>query len=423
MLIEFSVSNYKSFRDRQTLSMVASPRLGKRENVISPRVKGEKLPNLLKVAAIYGPNASGKSSLLKAIDFVRDVYNRSQHRPDKRFTADHFRFDADLKDKPSNFEYHYIQKGMRYQYLVSANQDRIVFEELTAFPNGKERLLFKRELVNEKEIYKFGDTLEGGEQVHEAWRKTTSPRSLYLAQAAQNSSEDMTQLKIPFSWFDESLLVIDQNSLQTWSSASRKILAVLPDTAESLSSFLADVDIPISSISITAKDENSEDLLKKTFAAAEDFEQFDKDTKTTLIHKSALGEADFDFTEESEGTRNLIGFWLPWATLSLRGNHKDDNLALMIDELDSSLHPQIVANIIKRHIKSTRQSQLIFTTHDTHLMKSKILRRDQFWITERDRNAATRLFSIYDFEGREGEDVERRYFAGRYRGLPLTKDV
>jgi len=423
MLIEFSVSNFKSFRDRQTLSMVASPRLGKRENVISPRVKGEKLPNLLKVAAIYGPNASGKSSLFKAIDFVRDVFSKAPHRPDKKLTADYFRFDVDLEEEPSNFEYHFIQKGMRYQYLLSANNNRIVFEELTAFPSGKERLLFKRELVNEKETYKFGSTLEGGEQVHEAWRKTTSPRSLYLAQAAQNSSDDMTQLKIPFSWFDDSLLVIDQNSLDTWSRASRKVLAMIPDTAESLSNFLAEVDIPISSISITAKDESHKDLLNKTILDAEGFDEFDNDTKTTLIHKSALGDANFDFAEESEGTKNLIGFWLPWATLALRGSKKDDNLTLFIDELDSSLHPQIVANIIKRHIKSTHHSQLIFTTHDTHLMKSRILRRDQFWITERDKNAATRLFSVHDFEGREGEDLERRYFAGRYRGLPLTKDV
>lgn len=423
MLIEFSVSNFKSFRDRQTLSMVASPRLGKRENVITPRVKGEKLPNLLKVAAIYGPNASGKSSLLSAIDFVRDVVSKAQHRPDKKLTASHFRFDVELQEKPSNFEYHFIQKGTRYQYLVSANHDRIVFEELTAFPNGKERLLFKREVINDKEAYEFGSTLDGGEQVHEAWRKITSPKSLYLAQAAQNSSEDMTQLKDPFSWFYSSLLVIDQNSLDTWSRASRKVLAVLPDTAADLSTFLADLDIPISSISIKANNESYEGLLNKTFNGVKDFDEFDKDTKTTLIHKSALGEADFDFTEESEGTRNLIGFWLPWHTLALRGSLEDDNLTLIVDELDSSLHPQIVADIIKRHIKSTHHSQLIFTTHDTHLMNSKILRRDQFWITERDKNAATRLFSVHDFEGREGEDLERRYFAGRYRGLPLTKDV
>lgn len=423
MLIEFSVTNFKSFRDRQTLSMVASSRLGKRENVISPKVKGEKLPNLLKVAAIYGPNASGKSSLLTAINFVRDVLSRAPRRDDKSLSADPFRFDVDLKEKPSTFEYHFIQKGMRYQYIVSANNNRIFLEELTAFPNGKDRLLFKRELINQQETYEYGTSLEGGWQVHEAWRKITSPTSLFLAQAAQNSSEDMTQLKIPFSWFKSALLVVDQNSLQGWSRGSRKVLAALPDSAQELSTFLADVDIPITSISISTNHETHEELLNKINLETDDLDEFDKNTKTTLSHKSALGEADFDFTEESEGTRNLIGFWLPWATLAMRDRQKDNSFSLIIDELDSSLHPQIVANIIKKHIKSTTRSQLIFTTHDTHLMKSKILRRDQFWITERDKNSATRLFSIYDFEGREGEDLEKRYFAGRFRGLPLTKDV
>jgi AAA15 family ATPase/GTPase len=420
MLIEFSVSNFMSFRERQTLSMVASNRLGKKENVIVPNVDGEKLPNLLKVAAIYGPNASGKSSLLEAIDFVKDMIRRDSRASDKTLPVSHFRFDKSLELEPSNFEYHFIQDGTRYQYLVSANISRVTLEELTAFPNGKESLLFRREFTSKGEVYVFGDTLEGGELVHETWRKLTNPRSLFLAQAAEYSSEDLTQLKIPCSWFENSCLVINQNSFHTWSRASRKILALMPDTAVTLSNFLADVDIPISSIAISASEEN-QSLLSSPFEEPEELRKFDDDTTTTLTHRSALGEANFDYKEESEGTKNLIGFWLPWYTLAMKGKEKGDNLTLIIDELDSSLHPQIVVNIIKKHIANSKFSQLIFTTHDTHLMNSKILRRDQFWITERDKNAATRLYSIYDFDGREGEDLERRYFAGRYRGLPLTK--
>ncbi|MNF86049.1 hypothetical protein D3C84_684720 [compost metagenome] len=94
---------------------------------------------------------------------------------------------------------------------------------------------------------------------------------------------------------------------------------------------------------------------------------------------------------------------------------------LCVDELNSSLHPDIVADLIGKHLDSGLDTQLIFTTHDTHLMNEKILRRDQFWITERDVNGATCLFSIHDFEGRESEDVEKRYFEGRYRGLPLIR--
>jgi AAA15 family ATPase/GTPase len=93
----------------------------------------------------------------------------------------------------------------------------------------------------------------------------------------------------------------------------------------------------------------------------------------------------------------------------------------MIDELDSSLHPKIIALLVEKHIKSRDQGQLIFTTHDTHLMDTKLLRRDQFWITERDGNGATKLRSIHDFKGRDSEDIEKRYYEGRYRGLPIVK--
>ena len=124
------------------------------------------------------------------------------------------------------------------------------------------------------------------------------------------------------------------------------------------------------------------------------------------------------YTDESEGTKNLIGFWLPWVT---KNPFYGSDRLLIVDELDSSLHPKIVAALVEKHINSSVPSQLIFTTHDTHLMDTKLLRRDQFWITERDMNGATQLRSIHDFEGRESEDIEKRYYEGRYRGLPLVK--
>jgi AAA15 family ATPase/GTPase len=94
---------------------------------------------------------------------------------------------------------------------------------------------------------------------------------------------------------------------------------------------------------------------------------------------------------------------------------------LVIDELDSSLHPKIVASLVEKHLAYENPAQLIFSTHDTHLMDTKLLRRDQFWLTERDANGATALRSIYEFEGREGEDLEKRYYEGRYRGLPIVR--
>ena len=139
---------------------------------------------------------------------------------------------------------------------------------------------------------------------------------------------------------------------------------------------------------------------------------------TTLTHSTALGDAEFDFSEESEGTKNLFGFSLPWLVFLSKGS--STNL-MVVDELDSSLHPKLVEALIRRHVQEEPLCQLLFTTHDTHLMDTKLLRRDQLWITDRDINGATQLRSIHDFEGRESEDVEKRYYEGRYRGLPFVR--
>ena len=123
--------------------------------------------------------------------------------------------------------------------------------------------------------------------------------------------------------------------------------------------------------------------------------------------------------------KNLIGFFLPWFLIGapIDDFSRPDSIisTLIVDELDSSLHPAIVACLVKKHLETKSQAQLIFTTHDTHLMDTKLLRRDQFWVTERDINGATQLRSIHDFEGRESEDLEKRYYEGRYRGLPFVR--
>ncbi|RON02015.1 ATPase [Pseudomonas brassicacearum] len=414
MLIEFSVSNYRSFREKQTLSMAATPRLSKKRNVFKPSVNGEKLPDLLKVAAIYGPNASGKSSLIRAMGIMGSLLASTPTSNDEPLPVSPFRFDPQLKDEPSFFEYNFLQGGIRYRFVLRMTAQRILEEQLVSYPKGKETLLYERHFGDEGERYVFGSSLEGGKEVHNAWRRLTSPKMLFISQAVANSSEELTQLRAPFSWFQTGLLVIEQNNMMGLSAASIRFLQMASDYTGDLRDFLAEVDIPVSAIQLNTDADSvptrKKLTLKEFFAAAQ------KD-KVTLTHTSLLGRAEFDFSEESGGTKNLIGFWLPWFMI----NHANGSGILSVDELDSSLHPAIVADLIEKHLDGGLDTQLIFTTHDTHLMNAKTLRRDQFWITERDANGATSLFSVHDFEGREGEDVEKRYFEGRYRGLPLIR--
>ncbi len=409
MLIEFSVSNYRSFREKQTFSMVAAPRLKKGDNVFKPVVKGEKLPDLLKVAAIYGPNASGKSNLIKAFDIVRDITNR---QPSAQFTplpVSPFRFDPQLADQPSRIELHFIHAEQRYEFELALTQQRIVEERLVAFPQGKETLLYERCHLPSGDKYTFGTQLEGGDDLHELWRKSTSSQMLFLVQAVANSSENLKQLREPLNWLQAGFMVFFGNiSMMALTQLSQQQAEMDMSYAEDLSSFLQEVDVPVTHIRFDQAESNSTGLLQSIESKPK--------SKTILTHRTALGEAEFDLQEESEGTKNLIGFWLPWSI-----HTESKRLTLVVDELDSSLHPEIVASLVAKHLKSGSAAQLIFTTHDTHLMDAKLLRRDQFWLTERDANGATQLRSIHDFEGRESEDLEKRYYEGRYRGLPFVR--
>ncbi|MCF7966036.1 MAG: ATP-binding protein [Methylobacter tundripaludum] len=416
MLIEFSVSNYRSFREKQIFSMVAAPRLKKGDNVFKPFVKGEKLPNLLKVAAIYGPNASGKSNLIKAFGIVSYIANRKPSAQPTLLPVFPFRFDPQLADQPSRVELNFVYAEQRYEFELALTQDRIIEERLLVFPSGKETLLYERRHLPSGDEYIFGPQLEGGKDLHELWRKSTGPQMLFLTQAVANSSEELNQLRKPLTWLQNGFMIV-ADGMEVFAGPSQMLAEVHAPFAEEISSFLQDVDVPVTHIRFDQIEPNS---TEQTSAGMLGSINPKPKSKTILTHRTALGEAEFDFQEESEGTKNLIGFWLPWNSRG-QSNFNNENRTLVVDELDSSLHPEIVVSLVAKHIKSDSPAQLIFTTHDTHLMDAKLLRRDQFWLTERDANGATQLRSIHDFEGRESEDLEKRYYEGRYRGLPFVR--
>lgn len=393
--------------------MVAASRLGNKQNTFIPSVEGEKLPPLLKVAAIYGPNASGKSNLVLALDtFLRITTPTSN--TDTPLPISPFRFDPNLAEKPSEFEVHFITRRTRYQFILHLTSSRVLYECLISYPKGEETPLYERRFNGSSYEYKIG-ALEGSPEIHNAWQYITSGRHLFIAQAAIASPDENAQLKAPFEWLSKGTLAFTESTFETFSQGTRHLISTDKRLSQDISNFLKNLDIPISNIKVEYDEKNIGD----PFSSSEAFRDITKKSKTTLTHNSALGEADFDYAEESTGTKNLFGFWLPWANLS--SNNLAEKRVLIVDELDSSLHPQIVENLVRQHISNKTPAQLIFTTHNTHLMSSKLMRRDQFWITERDKNAATKLYSIYDFSGREGEGIEKRYFEGRYRGLPFIR--
>ena len=404
--------------------MVAAPRLGKKENTFAPDLSGEAFPELLKAVAIYGPNATGKSNLLRALDVVASIAKSEPTTHPEPLPVAPFRFDPGLAGKPSVFELHFIRSGMRYSYELAVTSTRVVAERLASYPKGQDELIYERRYDGSNETYTFGPSLsaEANVDVTDAWKKLTSPTSLFIARAVANSSGEMRILRAPFDWLSDSSLFL-MNGMKHLASRSQVLLRE-GYGAEEISSFLSELDIPVTKVTVELIDQEppmrSSGLGGLSQATSEGLSSARRARryKTRLTHGTALGESDISYDDESEGTKNLFGFWLPWFSKDL--DQDGARCLLLVDEIDSSLHPKIVEALVARHLKSPRVSQLIFTTHDTHLMDSKLLRRDQIWITERDANGATQLRSIHDFKGRESEDIEKRYYEGRYRGLPLT---
>lgn len=422
MLIELSVQNFRSIRERQTFSMVAAPRLIKgKQNKFKPQVRGERFPALLKVAAVYGPNASGKSTLVYAFDLLSKLTRQQPTTEKVQLEAAPFRFDKNLIDQPSIIEVHFIRNKNRYSFEIALTQDRICAEVLTVYRGGQAKELYRRRYEPARdgshgiESYSFGEELEGGNELHKVWQRLTGPRTLFLAQAVANSSEDLNQLKAPWEWL-QSLIVV-REGMRPWGEAVQRLVAKAPGFGNEIASLLSDVDIPVTSVRARLTPPTGEPL--DEHRQMENIGSISNMTvHTTLTHRTALGDADFDFSEESDGTKSLIGFALPWAAFL---TNDQANNVMVVDELDSSLHPKLIEALIRKHIQGTLSCQLVFTTHDTHLMDTKLLRRDQLWITDRDMNGATQLRSIHDFAGRESEDVEKRYYEGRYRGLPIVR--
>lgn len=397
MLIEFRVSNYRSFNEEVIFSMVAAPRLRKTGNTFKTHLKKDALPPLLKTAVIYGPNASGKSNFLKALSALMYILKHSDAER-KEFDVQPFKLN-EPSDTVSKFCIAFIQADMRYEFGLWLTQERVIKEWLNYYPLGQEELLFERQCnpATLTDDYQFGDQLEGDAALHQVWKNLTSSKALFIKQAAANSNDAFNQLKQPLEWFKK-IIVMGIQSTSYRRTSTQKLLVEHPELfLKSVVDLISSADIPITDIALKqSSDSLGIDII---------------DTKMT--HDLGGQKVEFGFEDESDGTKNLFALAPFWNLF------QKNPFVFIFDEFDSSLHPEIVAQLVEEQSKNTVNMQFIFTTHDTHLMSKKILRRDQFWFVERTRQGASRMTSLYEYKGSEGEDIEKRYYQGRYRALPV----
>ena len=411
MLIEFRVANFRSIKEEQTLSLMAS---GGGELMDSHTFEAKGFKNrLLRSAAVYGPNASGKTNLLLALVSMKDIVKKSAretHRGDT-LAVEPFKLDSRPHKEPTLFEVVFMVQGVRYQYGFSATETSVVSEWLLAFPEGRPQHWFERELgKNGRYEWKLGALLKGEKQL---WQKSTRDNALFLSTAVQLNSQ---QLLPVFDWFNDTLRFVGVRGVSPGFSAS----FCEKHGSEKVADFLQEADLGIHNLHVRQEPfdpeslpENMPDSVKQIVKTMKGGKMYEVKT----VHESSTGDqVEFDLGQESSGTCKVFELAGPFLE-SLQNGH-----VLCIDELHNSLHPELVKFLVGSFNDNTtnpRNAQLIFTTHETSMLNQKILRRDQIWFCEKDKNQATTVYALTDFHPRKGvENLELAYLSGRYGALP-----
>lgn len=419
MLIEFSVANFRSIRHRQAFSLVK----GLGDELIDTNVFDAPAVNnlkLLRSAAIYGPNAGGKSNLIRALQACKSIVLSSATSQQRGHTlpVTPFRLSAASMDAPSEFELTFIVDQVRYQYGFSATVDRICSEWLFAYPKGRPQRWFERKWTPRTESYEWdlGGNLVGEKLI---WQKSTRANALFLSTAVQLNSQ---QLQPVYDWFQNNLKI---TGIPGWNPSFSAAMCEGSEKSRVMD-FLRAADLDIADILVKKETfdirkvpENIPDHVKDSIINELKSKEF-IDIKT--LHKTIEGAPEmFDFADESDGTRKLFAFAGPWIDSLANGN------VLFIDELHDNLHPKLVHFLVQLfHNSQTnpRNAQLVFTTHETSILNQDVFRRDQVWFCEKDQDHATILYPLTDFSPRKGrENLELAYLSGRYGALPYIRPL
>lgn len=415
MLLQFSVNNFKSFKDMAVLSMEPS---ADKELPGNLTLIGKN--RCLNTIAIFGANAAGKSNVFTALTAAILLVRRSNSRQviDPLVEIIPFKFDEESIRKPTTFEFVFIAEGKKYVYGFSATQKAVQREYLYVFNSSKASTIFERTDVN---TYKF--TSPALKRELQPLTERNTENKLFLATATAWNCE---ATRIPYLWFE--------TKINTYSIDSDQLISQTApmfdnDADNSLRKFtnmiLHEADINIDDFNIEFKDISQEQFLQQvpqelrglisTIPAA-----MNKAVKIETVHSigddGIAKQYNLSLMEESQGTRNLFLF----SPVLKRAFETGETLC--IDEFDASLHPMLVRylfSLFNNPDINKAHAQLIVSSHSLVLMSLKNLRRDQIYFVEKDRKTGkSELYSLDEFSPRKEEDVRKAYMLGRYGSIP-----
>ena len=422
MLIEFRAANFRSIREQQIFSLVASNADKELPSCVIERV----LPGLsgirfLKGAAIYGANASGKSNIINAIRFLANFVRRSATKlePGDATGTEPFKLDHESISKPSEFEITFVIDGIRHMFGVSLTPQRVLEEYLISYPKGAPQRWYHRSYREADGRYHWARPSTGFKN-DKSLQEKTRDNNLFLSVASQWNHPQLTRI---FDWFRKELRFIQLSAGNLLHPGFTADLLGNPDYRDRIIRLLGSADFGVMDVS-THEIEVSVDEIKRRIPP-ELLDELEKDNKLrpgkeieiSLTHKAEGSEPiplDYD-DEESAGTRRFFALIGPWI------NILDNGYTVFIDEIETSLHPILVKELLKLLFSTStnpKGAQIVFTTHNPVLLDNSLLRRDQIWFTEKSSLGATNLYPLTDYQPRKDEALARGYLAGRYGAVP-----
>lgn len=416
MLVQFTVENFLSIRDKVYLSLEPSKDSEHPENLIT---KGDY--KAVNSVAIYGANASGKSSLFKAITVALIMIRNSNNvQVTDKLPMTPFKFDFESRNKPTSFEFTFIAKdGRKYIYGFSATTEKVVEEYLYCYNTSKPTLLFD---LNENEKPKFNRAYKV--KLEAAYQMNTANK-LFLATA---TTWNVECTKSPFEWLAESIDTFTDVMELGGVAFEKYRIDENRKYIEFTKNLLKQADINISSIEVDAKEVVGgpalpfQIVVQGKIIPPNEGKHYDVEITTGHTVVDENGEkTEFSLTlqEESIGTQ-LLFFYGP-----LLKDAFEKGKTIVLDEIDKSMHPSLVKfimNLFRDPDVNKNGAQLIVTTHETGILSLEMFRRDQIYFTEKDsKSGVTDLYSLDEFSVRKTENIEKGYLMGRYGAIPFLQ--
>ena len=448
MLVRFTVENFLSFKDETVFSLIAGKAQKHKDHIVTNGKRSDF--RLLKTAVIYGPNAAGKTNLIRSMDFARDlITGRMITRPTQSIPVMPFLLDTGAEESPTRFVFDIKCDEKYYTYGFSLDARRIHREWLREIRPNSERLLFERNTDKDGNAsIRFGNFPVSEDHSMDFLTFTASgtrPNQLFLTESLDRNIKYFQNV---YDWFDRRLVLIYPDTapagIQFRMSIDKAFQAKLGHLMN-----LFDVGIQGVKLEEIDFDKDSrfptefKDFIRKTIlelprpSAAQGSVQlndtmllFDVDEEIEItsikfhtIHHVEHENRDviFDMAQESAGTQRLFGL-APTILEFLSG---ESDRVYVVDELDRKLHSQLSYSIVQMFLENSGQepNQFIVTTHESGLLDLDLLRRDEIWFVEKNYEGISSMFSLEDFVPRADSGIRRRYLTGRYGAIPIILSV